>query len=184
MSTEPAPEPAAAPAQQAAEPQQAEDARYASQAAAAQPSPVALEGGAAAPGSSPGGTTGRSEWVFLLLAVLFSLVLVAVPAVFFTSFDLTATGAGGAEEQAADGSAEARGLERLQLLQETRADALSKLYTYGPSKEDVARYRIPIERAMRLTVPDSATSAPPADRPTAGGPATPSGSALRSPTPR
>jgi hypothetical protein len=182
MSTEPVTE-SAAPAQQAAEPQQAEDARYASQAAAAQPSPVAFEGGAAAPSSSSGGTTGRSEWVFLLLAVLFSLVLVAVPAVFFTGFDLTATGAGGAEEQTADGSAGARGPERLQLLQETRADALSKLYTYGPS-EDVARYRIPIERAMRLTVPDSAASAPPASRPGAGGPATPSGSALRSLTPR
>ena len=167
---------------QKAEPQEDEDARYASQAAAAQPSPVAFEGGAAAP-SELGGTTRRSEWVFLLLAVFFSLALVAIPAVFFTSIDLTAPaeeGGGGAPES----SEEARELERLQLLRETRADALSKLYTYGPS-EDVARYRIPIERAMRLTLrQDTSAAAPAASRPARGELAAPPGSALRSMTPR
>ena len=167
---------------QKAEPQEDEDARYASQAAAAQPSPVAFEGGAAAP-SELGGTTERSEWVFLLLAVFFSLALVAIPAVFFTSIDLTAPaeeGGGGAPES----SEEARELERLQLLRETRADALSKLYTYGPS-EDVARYRIPIERAMRLTLrQDTSAAAPAASRPARGELAAPPGSALRSMTPR
>jgi hypothetical protein len=168
---------------QKAEPQKAEDARYASQAAAAQPSPVAFEGGAAAP-SELGGTTGRSEWVFLLLAVFFSLALVAIPAVFFTSIDLTAPAEEGGGGGAPESSEEARELERLQLLRETRADALSKLYTYGPS-EDVARYRIPIERAMRLTLrQDTSAAAPAASRPARGELAAPPGSARRSMTPR
>ena len=176
---------AAAPevASEESEPQEAEDTRYASQAAAAQPSPVAFEGGAAAP-SELGGTTGRSEWVFLLLAVFFSLALVAIPAVFFTSIDLTAPAEEGGGGGAPESSEEARELERLQLLRETRADALSKLYTYGPS-EDVARYRIPIERAMRLTLrQDTSAAAPAASRPARGELAASPGSALRSMTPR
>ncbi|PSR03524.1 MAG: hypothetical protein BRD47_00010 [Bacteroidetes bacterium QS_8_68_28] len=176
---------AAAPevASEESEPQEAEDARYASQAAAAQPSPVAFEGGAAAP-SELGGTTERSEWVFLLLAVFFSLALVAIPAVFFTSIDLTAPAEEGGGGGAPESSEEARELERLQLLRETRANALSKLYTYGPS-EDVARYRIPIERAMRLTLrQDTSAAAPAASRPARGELAAPPGSALRSMTPR
>lgn len=167
---------AEAPAQQQEE---EEEARYASQAVAAQPSPVAFEGGGAAPDESSRGTTGREEWIFLLLAVLFSLVLVAVPAVFFTSIDLTAAGnAGGAPPEE-----EAREIERLQLLQETRADALSKLYTYGPVEGGT--FRVPIKRAMRLTVrQDTSASAPAAGRPAGGDLAAPPGSALESMTPR
>ena len=130
----------------------AEEARYASQAAAAEPAPVAFEGGASTPGAG-GGTTPMREWMFLVLAVLFSITFVSIPAVFFTSIDLTAPAA--VSEAPAEGTQEAR--ERLQLLQETRADALSKLHTYGPAENGEA-FRIPVEQAMRLTLQEEYTA--------------------------
>ena len=128
------------------------DPRYASQAAAAEPAPVAFEGGAGAPDDSGAGTTRRSEWVFLVLAVFFSLALVSIPPIFFTSIDLTATPEANGGDGAPDGSEAAREPERLQLLQETRADAFAKLSTYGPIEDGGGAYRIPLDRAMRLTL--------------------------------
>ena len=126
-------------------PEQQGDPRYASQAAAAEPAPVAFEGGAGVPENE--GTTPRREWVFLALAVLFSLAVVAIPAILFTSIDLTGSaGDAASEAEEAETAPEA---ERLQLLQETREEALSKLNTYG-SVED-GTFRIPVERAMQLT---------------------------------
>ncbi|PSQ93033.1 MAG: hypothetical protein BRD52_02885 [Bacteroidetes bacterium SW_4_67_19] len=103
--------------------------RYASQAAAAEPAPVAF-----------------------VLAVLFSLALVSIPPIFFTSIDLTATPEANGGDGAPDGSEAAREPERLQLLQETRADAFAKLSTYGPIEDGGGAYRIPLDRAMRLTL--------------------------------
>ena len=158
--------------------------RYASQAAAAEPAPVAFEGGAGAPDDSGAGTTRRSEWVFLVLAVFFSLALVSIPPIFFTSIDLTATPEANGGDGAPDGSEAAREPERLQLLQETRADAFAKLSTYGPIEDDGGAYRIPLDRAMRLTLrQDTSAAAPAASRPARGELAAPPGSALRSMTP-
>jgi hypothetical protein len=138
------------------------DPRYASQAAAAEPAPVALEGGASEPGGGGGGTTGRSEWLFLVLAVFFTLALVSIPAVFFTSIDLTATAevSGGGVSDGSEGALER---ERLQLLQETRSAALAKLSAYGPVDDAGGNgdraYRIPLDRAMRLTLRDEYAAA-------------------------
>jgi hypothetical protein len=139
------------------------DPRYASQAAAAEPAPVALEGGASEPGGGGGGTTGRSEWLFLVLAVFFTLALVSIPAVFFTSIDLTATAEVSGGGGVSDGSEGALERERLQLLQETRSAALAKLSAYGPVDDAGGNgdraYRIPLDRAMRLTLRDEYAAA-------------------------
>ena len=128
-------------------PAKQENPRYESQAAAAEPAPIAFEGGARALGEADGGVTRRREWVFLALAVVGSVVLVSIPAVLFTGIDLT--GAGEDEAAAPVGSVEARELERLQLLQETRSEAFAKLSAYGTTEDGA--YRIPVEQAMRLT---------------------------------
>ena len=135
---------APAPSKGAAASAPSGESRYASQAAAAEPAPAAFEGGAGVPGD--GGTTPRREWIFLVLAVVFSIIFVSVPAVLFTGIDLAA-----ATGEETGGSEETPEVERRQLLQETRADALSKLHTYGPA-EEAGAYRIPLERAMRLTL--------------------------------
>ena len=134
-------------------PEQQGDPRYASQAAAAEPAPVAFEGGAGVPENEA--TTPRREWVFLTLAVFFSLAVVAIPAILFTSIDLTGS-AGDAASEAEDSEA-AREVERLQLLQETREEALSKLNTYGPIEDGA--FRIPVERAMQLTLKEDYSAA-------------------------